>query len=108
MPTDPKAELLRQIRTIRARLDPEVLARAEQVARRVQPGSKPMAAPATEPYDKDAARNAVMLFLQSRQDGGRFATRVMEALKQPEQAAQAYGKAPETRPGIARIVTKKL
>ena len=97
MPTDPKAELLRQIRTIRSRLDPEVLAKAEAVAQAMQPGARrqapePVTEPATEPYDKEAARKAVLLFLQSRHDGGKFAATVMERMKQPEQAAKAYGR----------------
>lgn len=93
MPADPKAELLRQIRTIRSRLDPDVLAKAEEVARRMQPGARPPAPPPEmEPYDKETARQAVMLFLQSRSDNGLLAARIMEAMKQPGQAAQAYEK----------------
>ncbi|MFM2044811.1 MAG: hypothetical protein RLY86_3387 [Pseudomonadota bacterium] len=104
MPADPKAELLRQIRTIRARLDPNVLAKAERAAQATQPGGQgpgadPGADPGVEPYDKEAARNAVMLFLQSRHDGGRFATQVMEKLKQPEAAAKAYGRGAGMGPG---------
>lgn len=99
MPADPKADLLNQIRTIRARLDPDVLARAEvaaaeQMAQAMKPGGKGSQPPQpeTEPYDKETAREAVMLFLQSRHDGGKFATKVMEAMKQPERAVKAYGK----------------
>lgn len=87
---------MRQIREIRGRIDPRVLARAERAAEAAQagpsgqparPGPRPVA---TEPYDKAAAREAVELFLQRRADQGRFASDLMDRLKKPDEAVAAY------------------
>lgn len=95
MPPDPKADLLRQMRDLRRRIDPAVLERAAGAAR-VLEAARPASGPtADEPYDKQAARQAVMLFLQGRADNGQFARRLMDALQKPEEAAKAYRK-PET------------
>ncbi|MFC7332950.1 hypothetical protein [Rhodocista pekingensis] len=103
MPPDPKADLLRQMRDLRRRIDPAVLEKAAGAARTLEtartapraPGPAAQDPAAAEPYDKQAARQAVMLFLQGRADNGQFARRLMDALQKPEEAAKAYRK-PET------------
>ncbi|WP_044562411.1 hypothetical protein [Azospirillum sp. B4] len=95
---DPRDELLRQIRAIRKRIDPDVLERAAAAAERVQ-AARPPAPPVDEPFDRQAARELVMSFLQSRHDGGRFAMKLMEEMKKPEAAAKAYGSAGQRSSG---------
>ncbi|MEA1675011.1 hypothetical protein [Nitrospirillum sp. BR 11163] len=93
---DPRDELLRQIRAIRRRIDPDVLEKAAAAAERMQAARSPRPAeePAEIPIDREAARDVVMTFLQSRHDGGRFAMKLMEEMKKkPEAAAKAYDKA---------------
>ncbi|QJE73114.1 hypothetical protein HHL28_08490 [Aerophototrophica crusticola] len=95
MPADAKTTLLRQIRDLRAGIDPAVLKRAEEAARNTPvaraAGVKPAAPPPDmEPYDKQAARDAVMQFLHARNDRGQFAQRLMDMMKKGDQAAQAY------------------
>lgn len=95
MPADAKTTLLRQIRALRAEIDPAVLKRAEAAARNTPvaraAGAQPAPpAPDMVPYDKQAARDAVMQFLQSRNDWGQFAQRLMDMMKKGDQAAQAY------------------
>ncbi|ASG22653.1 hypothetical protein [Nitrospirillum viridazoti] len=96
---DPRDELLRQIRAIRRRIDPDVLEKAAAAAERMQTArSAPTGPPPAEespdvPFDRQAARDVVMTFLQSRHDGGRFAMKLMEEMKKPEAAAKAYGQA---------------
>jgi len=120
MPQDPKAELLRQIRTLRRRIDPAVLAKAEQAAQAAESAReqaqaiKQKAAALLEaertgqvPYDKEAARAAVMQFLQAKHDGGRFATKLMEELKRPDEAASAYGRAAGARQSVAKSPVAK-
>ena len=105
---DPRAELLRQMREIRARLDPDLLDRAARAAEaaqsaKAQPRKPP---PATVPFDKEAARAAVMSFLQGRHDGGRFAQKLMEAMRRPEEAARSYEDTgrPAPAPGVRKRV----
>lgn len=101
MPADARTELLRQIRTIRQRIDPDVLSQAAAAAQTTPMAraagmvggagrTQPDAGPDMVPYDKEAARDAVMQFLQARGDRGRFALQLMERLKQAEQARDAY------------------
>lgn len=112
MPADAKTTLLRQIRTLRAGIDPAVLKRAEAAARNtpVARAAGVKAAPPPPdmvPYDKDAARDAVMRFLQSRNDRGQFAQRLMDMMKKGDQAAQAYtlaDRAAQQGPGKAKRV----
>ena len=90
---DLRQKLMRQIREIRGRIDPRVLARAQLAAEAVQgapPGKAAPRAVNTEPYDKASAREAVQLFLQRRADQGRFAMDLMDRMKKPEEAAAAY------------------
>lgn len=102
MTADAKSELLRQIRAIRRRIDPDVLAKAERAAQAAEAART--LPPDQVPYDKDAAREVVATFLRSRNDGGRFAMALMENLRKPDAAAKAYAKpAPATRPGGRRI-----
>lgn len=102
MSKDPKDELLRQIRAIRRRIDPDVLARAQKAAEAVEAART--LPPDHVPYDKEAARDVVSAFLRSRNDGGRFATALMENLKKPEVATKAYADPRLTpRPGGKRI-----
>ncbi|MFV3128436.1 hypothetical protein [Niveispirillum sp. KHB5.9] len=102
MTTDAKAELLRQIRTIRRRIDPDVLARAQKAAEAAEAART--LPPDQVPYDKDAAREVVAAFLRSRNDGGRFAMTLMENLRKPEEATKAYTDPRHApRPGGKRI-----
>lgn len=68
--TDLRRQLLRQMEAIRQRLDPKVLDRAR------------WAAFGKVPYDRDEARQAVSLFLDSRDDGGAFRAKLEDALRQ--------------------------
>ncbi|TWB43896.1 hypothetical protein [Nitrospirillum pindoramense] len=106
---DPRDELLRQIRAIRRRIDPQVLEKAAAAAERMQTARAAPAAsgggsgasaeaPSDIPFDRQAARDVVMTFLQSRHDGGRFAMKLMEEMKKPEVAAKAYGQAASSKP----------
>jgi hypothetical protein len=92
---DTKALLLRQIRALRQRIDPTVLAQAERAAQANRPTER-RAQPEESliPYDKEAARAAIAAFLQARGDGGRFAIRLMEEMRKPDAAAKAYGEPP--------------
>ncbi len=104
MPSDPRDELLRQIRSIRRRVDPDVLTRAAAAASTTDAakaaGVAPAAGPGTGPntgpntgevrLDMSWAKQAVELFLRSRNDGGRFAMQLMERMRRPEEAAKAY------------------
>lgn len=101
MSADAKTELLRQIRTIRQRIDPAVLARAERAAQTAEAART--LPPDQVPYDKEAAREAVTAFLRGRNDGGQFAQKLMENLKKPESAARAYEGTPG-RPGVTKRV----
>ncbi|MCW2247313.1 hypothetical protein M2352_002904 [Azospirillum fermentarium] len=67
--TDLRRQLLRQMEAIRQRLDPKVLDRAR------------WAAFGKVPYDRDEARQAVSLFLDSRDDGGVFRAKLEDALR---------------------------
>ncbi len=67
---DLRRQLLRQMEAIRQRLDPKVLDRAR------------WAAFGKVPYDRDEARQAVSLFLDSRDDGGAFRAKLEAALRQ--------------------------
>lgn len=96
--TDARQKLLNQITALRERVDPVVLDRAERVAKayRQAAGTKPKAQPSPAndtappdglvPYDKDAAREAVRLFLENRNDGGQFRRQLAERLlrQQPQ------------------------
>ena len=66
---DRRRQLLRQMEAIRQRLDPKVLDRAR------------WAAFGKVPYDRDEARQAVSLFLDSRDDGGVFRAKLEDALR---------------------------
>lgn len=68
---DPRETLLRQIRALRAGINPAVVERLE------------LAKQGKVPYDHAAAQEAVKRFLAAKQDGGRFRTRLMEALRKP-------------------------
>jgi len=96
MSADPKAELLRQMRAIRRRIDPDVLERAEKAAQAAEVART--LPPDHVPYDKEAARDVVTAFLRGRNDGGKFAMKLMENLKKPEVAAKAYGEPPARTP----------
>jgi hypothetical protein len=67
---DPRAELARMIRTIRARLDPKVVKLAEKIARKGPPTT-----------DQERAMLSVELFLAQRDDGGAFAAKLRAKLE---------------------------
>ncbi len=71
---DPRAELARLIRSIRARLDPKLLKLAEKIARKGPPTT-----------DNERAMLSVELFLAQRNDGGAFAAKLREKLEQEKQ-----------------------
>ncbi len=66
---DIKAKVLKDLRTLRGKLDPEVL---KEVELRMN---------GQVPYDKKSARKTVELFLHSKHDQGAFAEKVLEELK---------------------------
>ncbi|SMH57865.1 hypothetical protein [Azospirillum agricola] len=68
--SDPRKELLRQIRAIREKMDPKLVERAK------------LAVFGKVPYDSDSARQAVGHFLDGRDDGGAFRRRLEQALKE--------------------------
>lgn len=92
MPSDPRDELLRQIRSIRRRVDPDVLTRAAAAASTTDAARAAGVAPDTGVVrlDMSWAKQAVEMFLRSRNDGGRFAIQLMERMRRPEEAAKAY------------------
>lgn len=82
---DPREQLLRQMRAIRERIDPAILARAADAATRVRDEQNAQAGAGDRvPYDKQAAQAVVETFLRSRHDGGQFALRLMAALKKAQ------------------------
>ncbi|CAK0778340.1 conserved hypothetical protein [uncultured Gammaproteobacteria bacterium] len=85
---DVRKQILAQITALRAKIDPVVLARVQKVAEQANfappAAPRPAAAPVgTIPYDKQAARETVSLFLARANDGGRFRAKLLEALKVP-------------------------
>ncbi len=66
---DPRILLAQQIRTIRAKLNPQILRLAEKVARKGPPTT-----------DQDRATLAIELFLAQKEDGGDFAARLKAKL----------------------------
>lgn len=78
--SDPRKELLRQMKAIRDRMDPKLVERAK------------LAVFGKVPYDSDAAKEAVGHFLDARDDGGAFRRKLEQALK-------AEGAALELDPG---------
>lgn len=82
------ADLKALIRQERARIDPQVLERAAQAAKKQQPGAK-QAAPATKntgtvPYDSKTAKEAIALFLEHHSDASGFQKRLLERLKKSD------------------------
>jgi hypothetical protein len=67
--SDPRQELLRQMAALRKSLDPKVVERLD------------LATEGKVPYDRETAQSAVRQFLATRQDGGRFQKKLVEALK---------------------------
>ncbi len=63
--------VLEQLRALRGRLDPQVLRQLRD------------AAEGRVPFDRDAAKDVVFRFLEQRQDGGLFASRLADQLKRP-------------------------
>ncbi|CAK0750930.1 Methylmalonyl-CoA carboxyltransferase [Azospirillaceae bacterium] len=70
--TDPRKQLLETMAAIRETLNPKVVERLD------------LATQGKVPYDKDAAREAVKLFLAEKKDGGRFKAQLAERMKRPE------------------------
>lgn len=68
--SDPREELLRQIRAIRAKMDPKLVERAK------------LAVFGKVPYDSASAKEAVGHFLDGRDDGGAFRRKLEQALKE--------------------------
>lgn len=67
--TDPRILLAQQIRTIRAKLNPQILRLAEKVAKKGPPTT-----------DQDRATLAIELFLAQKDDGGDFAAKLKAKL----------------------------
>ena len=67
---DPRRQLLRQLSVLRGRIDPNVI---DQVLRKID---------GWEPYDREAAGEAVRQFLTTRQDGGKFQAQLRRMLGQ--------------------------
>ncbi len=72
-------ELKRLMEEQKARLDPEVLAKAMAAAE----GKKP--APSSVPYDKEAATKAVELFLKNHGDAGDFSKKLLKFMQKNSQ-----------------------
>ena len=71
MPNDAcRKAALEHLRTLRGRLDPKVLQQLSDAAK------------GRVPFDRDAAKDVVFRFLEQRQDGGLFASRLAAQLKQ--------------------------
>lgn len=66
---DPRLLLAQQIRSIRAKLNPQILRLAEKVARKGPPTT-----------DQDRATLAIELFLAQKEDGGDFAAKLKAKL----------------------------
>jgi len=66
---DPRQALLRQLAQLRGRLDPAAL---NHLLEKVD---------GWEPYDREAAGEAVRRFLVTRTDGGKFQERLLKELK---------------------------
>lgn len=66
---DPRLLLAQQIRTIRAKLNPQILRLAEKVAKKGPPTT-----------DQDRATLAIELFLAQKDDGGDFAAKLKAKL----------------------------
>ncbi|WP_419901675.1 hypothetical protein [Kiloniella sp.] len=66
---DIKEQVLKDLKSIRDKLGPEVL---KEIELRMN---------GQVPYDKESARKTVELFLQGRHDQGAFAEKVLNALK---------------------------
>ncbi|MFD2207174.1 hypothetical protein [Kiloniella antarctica] len=71
---DIKEEVLKSLKTIRDKLDPDVL---KEIELRMK---------GQVPYDKESAHKAVELFLQGRHDQGAFAEKIIKALKNKGEA----------------------
>ena len=67
---DPRIELARLIKSVRAKMDPNLLRIAEKLARKGPPTT-----------DQERAMLSVELFLAQRQDGGQFAEKLRERLQ---------------------------
>lgn len=65
---DPRRQLLRQLSALRGRIDPQAI---DHFLRKVD---------GWEPYDREAAGEAVRQFLATRQDGGKFQERLRHEL----------------------------
>jgi hypothetical protein len=68
-PEDPRRALLRQLTQLRRRLNPAAL---NHLLKKVG---------GWEPYDREAAGEAVRQFLATRQDGGKFQERLRDEMK---------------------------
>jgi hypothetical protein len=68
-PEDPRRALLRQLTQLRQRLNPAAL---NHLLKKVG---------GWEPYDREAAGEAVRQFLATRQDGGKFQDRLRDEMK---------------------------
>lgn len=71
---DPRAELARLIRALRAKLDPALLKIGERLAKQGPPTT-----------DQDRARLAIELFLQQRNDGGKFRDKLKDRIAKERQ-----------------------
>ena len=75
------SELMRRIREQRARLDPEILRKAEQAILSRTRGN-PAANKGAVPYDRKAALKAVTLFLQSRHGRAELEKRLQDLIRE--------------------------
>ena len=66
---DPRRDLLRQLAQLRGRLDPAAL---DRFLTKID---------GWEPYDREAAGEAVRQFLATRTDGGKFQERLVDEMK---------------------------
>lgn len=116
MATDPRDDLVKQIRSIRRRINPDVLTQAAAAASTTDAakavGVEPEPAPAARAkaseikLDMSWAKQAVELFLRSRNDGGRFAMQLMEKMRSPEEVARAYSGGDDPQKPRPRVYRK--
>ncbi len=71
---DPRRALLRQLAQLRGRLDPAAL---NHFLEKID---------GWEPYDREAAGEAVRQFLATRTDGGKFQERLVDAMKKKNES----------------------
>lgn len=77
-------DLKAQIREQRTRLDPKLLAMAEQAVRDAMGGGKGAPGKDGIPYDRKAAEQAIETFLKNHPDAAGFRARLLEMIRKTQ------------------------